>query len=111
MSDHVATTYGLQRDSILNTSKFFHVTEGLPMDIMHDILEGSLQYETKLLLHHIISNGILSLDDINSAIQSFDYGFVDMNNKPSLINHLSLDTNALKQSGVLSTLTTSISFC
>lgn len=69
------------------------------MDIMHDFLEGALQYETKLLLHHLTSTGILSLNDINNAVQSFNYGFADSNNKPSVINHLSLDNNSLKQSG------------
>ena len=39
LHDHITTTYGLHRDSILNTSKFFHITEVLVPDIMHDILE------------------------------------------------------------------------
>ena len=42
LHSHFATTAGLHRDSILNTSKFFHVTEGLVPDIMHDVLEGCL---------------------------------------------------------------------
>ena len=47
------------------------------------------------------SVGILTLDDINNAIQSFSYGFADSKQqiKPSTINHLSLDNNSLKQSG------------
>ena len=47
---HIVTIYGLHRDSILNSSKYFHVTEGLIPDIMHDCLEGALQYEVKELL-------------------------------------------------------------
>ena len=42
------------RDSILNSSKFFHIVDGLVPDVMHDILEGSLQYEVKELLKHFI---------------------------------------------------------
>ena len=41
--------YGINRNSILNQLKNFHECNGA--DIMHDILEGSLQYEVKLLLH------------------------------------------------------------
>ena len=37
----MAATYGLRCDSILNSSRFFHVTEGLSPDITHDILEGA----------------------------------------------------------------------
>ena len=33
--DHIATTYGLTRDSILNTSKLFHIVYGLVPDVMH----------------------------------------------------------------------------
>ena len=47
MANHIATTYGLSRDSILNSSRYFHVTEGLPPDSMDDLLEGTLQYEVK----------------------------------------------------------------
>ena len=81
-SEYVATTYGVQRDSILNTSRFFHVTEGLPMDAMHDLLEGVLQYETKELIKHLISERLISLQDINDAIVSFPYGYADVVNKP-----------------------------
>ena len=69
-SEHAATTYGVQRDSIFNTSRFFHITEGLPMDAMHDLLEGVLQYETKELLKYFISERLISLQNVNDAIVS-----------------------------------------
>ena len=50
LADALATTYGLTHDSILNSLQFFRITEGLPPDIMHDILEGGLQYEVKEML-------------------------------------------------------------
>ena len=37
LHEHVATTYGLTRDSILNSLRYFHVTSGLPPDVMHDM--------------------------------------------------------------------------
>ena len=43
--DHAATTYGLTLDSILNKSRYFVVTKGLAPDCMHDLLEGTMQYE------------------------------------------------------------------
>ena len=70
--------YGLQRDSILNSSHYFHVTEGLPMDIRHDILEGSLQYEVKELLKHLIFTRMITLVEVNNAIESFPYGYSDI---------------------------------
>ena len=54
LHEHISTTYGVTKDSIPNSSRFFHVCDGLVPDIMHDILEGSLQYEVKELLKHLI---------------------------------------------------------
>ena len=48
LHDHFATTFGLHRDSILNTSQYFHVTEGLVPDVMDDVLEGCLPYLQEL---------------------------------------------------------------
>ena len=71
LHNHIATTYGIQSNSILNSSRYFHVTEGLVMDIMHDILEGTLEYEMKELMKYLCSSGICSLNIINSKIRSF----------------------------------------
>jgi len=65
LADHMATTYSLTQDSILNTSRYFHVTEGLPLDCMHDLLEGTLLYEVKEMLKSFIQRGNFSLDDVN----------------------------------------------
>ena len=56
--------YGINRNSVLNQLSYFHVCDGsLLTDVMHDILEGVLQYEVKLLLHVMIEEeGYFSLD-------------------------------------------------
>ena len=99
--DHVATTYGLVRDSTLNTLKYFHVTEGLPPDCMHDMLEGTIQYEIKELLKSLIAQGFFNLETVNSRIQLFPYSASDATNKPSTINTLSTSDHSLKQSGTM----------
>ena len=48
----MATCYGINMESIL---KYFHVADGLPPDIMHDVLEGALSYEIKLMISHFCS--------------------------------------------------------
>ena len=102
LHSHIATTYGLVRDSILNSTRYFHTVEGLVPDIMHDLLEGALQLCTKLLLNHIIvQEKKFSLEDFNSRISCFHYGPSDVRNKPSLISHtvLTSSDNKLCQSG------------
>ena len=72
MYDHVTTTYELTRDSILNTSKFFHIVDGLVPDVMHDILKGSLQYEAKeLLKHFILTEKYFTLDELSKKLMNF----------------------------------------
>lgn len=73
------------RDSILNTSKYFHVTEGLVPDIMHDVLEGCAPYEVKELLKYLDSNEIASLGEVNNKIEHFLYASSDVRNKPTII--------------------------
>lgn len=104
LHDHIATTYGLHRDSILNSSHYFHVCDGLAPDIMHDVLEGSLQYEVKELLKHlIISKKILTLEELNTSIESFPYVLSDKATKPSIIapQVLASKDHSLRQKGAL----------
>ncbi len=86
------------RDSILNTSRYFHVTEGLPPDCMHDILEGTLQFVIKELLRSLIAKKHISLEEVNQRIQLFAYDPCDGINKPSPISISSTD-HSLRQSG------------
>ena len=59
-SEHMGRTFGIVRDSCLNESKYFHVTKGLVPDVMHDLLEGCLQYEMKELFPYMINKKIIS---------------------------------------------------
>lgn len=86
LHDQIATTYGIDCDSFLNTSCFFHVTEGLAPDIMHDTLEGCLEYEAKELLEHFTQLKLISHNELNNTIESFPYRYSDVRNKPSTIS-------------------------
>ena len=48
---HFSLVYGVNRRALLNTLEFFSVASGaLIPDIMHDVLEGALPLEVKLML-------------------------------------------------------------
>lgn len=87
---------------MLNTSRFFHVVDGIVPDLMHDILEGTLQLNMKWLLKHLIlDEKMFSLDALNGRMQSFDYGMADSSNKPTPISYDTLSSttrNNVKQS-------------
>jgi len=53
---------------------------------MHDVLEGVGPLEVKLVLSELVAEGHISLDTVNYRLTSFDYGFVDRCNKPSVLS-------------------------
>jgi len=53
----------------------FDVIKQLRQDIMHTILEGVLQYETRHILHHLIEQNVISLSQLNNEIINHGYGF------------------------------------
>ena len=77
---------GVKRDSILNQLNFYHVTDNVVPDIMHDNLEGIGPLEMKLVLTSLIEGHHVTLEKLNYRITSFDYGFSDRQNKPSVIS-------------------------
>lgn len=94
----MATTYGVSQNSILNQLQYFHVTEGLPPDIMHDILEGALQYEVKeMLTTFTTEKKYFRLDELNEIITTFNYHYSDIKNKPALV---AFKDNKVNQEGM-----------
>ena len=103
LRDHIATTYGVSRNSTLNSLKYFSVTNCLVLDVMHDILEGSLQLCTKLLLNQfIVDKKLFTLAVLNHRITSYKYRPA-ITEKPSSISWTTLSANDgnLHQSGII----------
>jgi hypothetical protein len=73
---------GLTSHTSLAGSQTFSIPENVCPDAMHDILEGCLQYELKLVLHYLITvddDVSLSLDNFNSRMKLLCYGVDDKN--------------------------------
>ena len=74
----VTTTYGVKQNSILNNLEYFHVTSGLPPDIMHNFFEGVAVFEFKSMLSVFIQDlKLFTLTTLNRRIQHFPFGFPD----------------------------------
>lgn len=78
LKDHYSTMY---YPSILQVPGY-SVINGLPHDMMHDLYEGIVPYEMKLLLCHCVSMKYFTIDELNLRMNS--YGFTD--NKPRPID-------------------------
>ena len=69
---------------------------------MHDILEGALPYNVKLLLNHIIEAGFFTFTELSNQIAYLSYGPTESKNKPAKqdLQHLRSDSKtALNQNG------------
>ena len=73
--------------------------DGLVPHLMHDILEDILRFELKEFLKFLISEKVITLANLNDAIHSFPYTFVDVANKPNIIEASTLCStdHSLKQ--------------
>ena len=79
----------------------FNICVNMPQDILHVLLEGLFGYATCLLLQLCIEDKLFDVNWLNSQLQSFQYSYLDRDNKPEKITWSQIFENvALKQTGV-----------
>lgn len=90
--------YGVKKPCVFNSLQYFHSTDNYAVDIMHDLLEGVVQYELKLVFFYLVKQGYVSMGLLSDRIQSFNYGYTNRKNRPSGLimdeNSKSLGLNA-----------------
>lgn len=87
----------------MNELLYFNVCDGsLLPDIMHDLLEGVLQYEVKLLLRVMVQGKYFTLENFNSRLENAELGYMECKNRPTRISATTFnsDGNSLKQNGM-----------
>ena len=58
---------------------------------MHDLLEGVLQYEAKLVLQHcILDKKYTTLTSLTSKIEHLELGYMEYDDRPTAITRLVL---------------------
>lgn len=78
--------YGINRGSLLSSLENYHVIDGIPPDVMHDVLEGVLPLTIRLFLNKIcVEDKLISLTELNQRIAQFDYGYLEISQK-TIIN-------------------------
>lgn len=78
-----SVVYGIKERSCLNDLQYFKLNNGMSVDIMHDVLEGVGQLELKLFIKFLTENKFITLENLNDRIYSYDYGVLDIKDKPS----------------------------
>lgn len=82
----MSTEYGINRQSLLDDLPYFSVVNNMPHDVMHDMLEGVIPYELKLVIQNFISKSYFSLETLNHRLKAFDFGYSEIGDKPAPID-------------------------
>lgn len=85
-------TRGIRKNCSFNRLHNFHVMNNLSIDIMHDIFEGVIPFSLKFFFQYCIDIAISSHSDLLRQVRDFNYGTLNIRNKPSTLqmssNHL-----------------------
>lgn len=79
---HLASVYGFKGHSCLKSLDHFHIIQGIPFDIAHDVLEGLVPEVIGNVIVSLVSDGFLTLSELNEIVLNFPYQDSDKNNKP-----------------------------
>ena len=87
-SENMPNHKGIKFDSVFNSLSTFHVcTPGLPPCLGHDLFEGVVKHDVKLILDHLIKDKqLFSFKAFNVAVKKFSFKGSDLNSKPNSIN-------------------------
>ena len=94
--------YGVNHRSALMDLKYLDIRSGaLFSDVMHDLLEGVLQYEIKLMLIQLIEKQFITLENVNRQIDLLELPFGTDSDRPAVIlrKHLYSQGSRLNQKG------------
>ena len=81
-----STKFGVNRPSELDNIPFFSVVMNLPHDVMHDLFEGVIPYEMKLLLAHLVNAKYFTIGTVNERLRQFDFGYTERSDIPSQLD-------------------------
>ena len=86
-SHEASVEYGINRQAALEKIPGFSVTLCLPHDVVHDLLEGVIPHEIKLLLQHCLNNRYFKLLTFNQRLTAFDFGYSEVGDKPAPVEN------------------------
>lgn len=79
--------YGINSPSALDEVPNFSVVQNIPHDVMHDLLEGIIPYEMKLLLTHlVVDSKYFTIATLNDRLKRFNFGYSELSDVPSEID-------------------------
>ncbi len=86
--DHpdLASVYGVKGKSPLCDLEYYHVINGLPSCIAHDLFEGAVPEVLEEVVTSLIADGYITMSELQKCVNEFPYADADKSNKPCIIN-------------------------
>ena len=78
-----SVTYGINSRSVLMELPFFDVTKCMPYDIMHTVFEAVSGHLLNQLFEYLITDDIITLDEINLAVNQVCSGYSEIDSIPA----------------------------
>jgi len=75
---------GVKEYCVLNSLRYFHTLNSGP-EVMHDILAGILVNEVRLIFGYLTAKDVVTINQVNAKIASFQYNIADIKSKPSCV--------------------------
>ncbi|CAC5410253.1 unnamed protein product [Mytilus coruscus] len=83
----MSSVYGIKNDSPLNSLKYFHVAEGMPSDLAHDLFEGVVCEVMTNTIGYCVREKFFTLEELNNIITKFEFCTIDKANKPTTVSN------------------------
>jgi hypothetical protein len=90
---------GIEERCALNKLSHFHAANNFVQDIIHYPSEGVCLLDMRLVCKQLIGDDDITLADLNNRIQSFNYGYHDINQSP-VIEKAYLDSDQLSMEAI-----------
>lgn len=79
-------TKGIKSHCELNNLNHFHILDNFAVDIMHDLLEGTIGFLLSRVFSYCFDEKIFSEESLSHLMLFFDYGQLNSQNVPSALN-------------------------
>lgn len=90
---------GVNRHAAIVDIPYYNIFDSMPQDVMHVLLEGCLPYTLRLVMENFMQRRLFGLEFVNESIRHFDYSYIDVKSKPSLLSpQATSNTVSLRQS-------------
>lgn len=97
-TDNVSET-GVKEECVFNDLNGFHATTNFSVDLLHDWLEGGLNFDLCNIINVFVKKGYFTLHELNHLIKSHNYGPCIKNKSIDDITTEMLDKDKIKCSG------------